>query len=177
MQKEQDVSVWLVPQTNQLLGLQQTVDDLAARFNSYSFIPHITLYHPQTLIPVQEVTQTIEQIVAGSGPIDLEFEAILWGDVFTQTFYLRYKSNQYLQSLLSKLKTKFADRIDYNLAPHLSLVYSHQMTEIDKQKQKASLNPPQTLTLDKVQIIVKDGSIIASEADVKDWKLYKEFPL
>lgn len=107
-------------------------------------------------------------------PVVLEAEGVNWGEAFTQTFYVRYKSNLQLNQLFEQIHSRLGKFIDYNLVPHLSLVYSHRITKKDKKEEITRVSFPKLLQLDRLMVIVKQGTIISREEDVLGWKVVWE---
>jgi len=166
-----DVSIWLIPEKSQELMLQKTIDDLAQKYQACSFIPHITIYYLGTALSLNEVIKIVQEETAGVQPFSINFDAIKYSDIFTKTLYIQYKIDLPLKNFYEKLKNKMVKYFDYKLSPHLSLIYKNQLAGAEKQKLIAHLNYPEVLTIDRLLIITKNGSVIKKEKDVLSWKI------
>ncbi len=51
-----DVSLWLVPIPEQEKQIQTTIDTLAKKYHAFPFIPHLTIYHFDTVSDVSRIT-------------------------------------------------------------------------------------------------------------------------
>ncbi|MBI4974018.1 2'-5' RNA ligase family protein [Candidatus Roizmanbacteria bacterium] len=172
----QDISIWLIPEKKQEDSLQKTINDLATQYGTYSFVPHITPYHLENSLPLSQVITVIERVASEPHSITLDLEGIFYSEQFTKTFYARYRISPVLQSLYEKLQISFSIH-PYQLVPHLSLIYKNNMKEEDKLKEKARIQIPRRLTLDRLMIITKKGGPISQEKDVLDWRVVKEIKL
>jgi len=172
----QDISIWLIPEKKQADSLQKIINDLATRYGAYFFLPHITCYHLNNSLPLNQITPIIERVAKECPSITLDLEGLFYSDQFTKTFFARYRISPFLQLLYEKLRKSFSSH-PYNLTPHLSLIYKNNMSEEDKQKEKARIHIPQQLLLDRLMIITEKGGPISQEKDVLDWKVIGEFRL
>jgi hypothetical protein len=175
--KHPSVSVWLVPKKEQEDRLRETIDRLAGKYNSSGFIPHISVYVLGNAAASEEVIKIVKEEVGGVVPIEIEAMMVGYSDAFTQTLYVQYKKNDSLVVFYNQLKRRLGDIQKYELNPHLSLVYSHKMSNEDKEKEMKEVDYPKMLVLDRAMVIVKDGGGIAKEEDVLDWRVELETKL
>jgi len=169
-----DISIWLVPEKSQELTLQKTIDNLAQKYQACSFIPHITVYYLGTNLSLNETIKIVEEETADVQPFSINFDAIKYSDIFIKTLYIQYRIDPPLKNLYEKIKNKMNKYFDYKLSPHLSLIYKNQLVDAEKQKIISQLDYPKVLTIDRLMIITKNGSIITKEADVLDWHIVFE---
>jgi hypothetical protein len=173
-----DISIWLVPRKDQRDNLQKIVDELSSRHKSFSFIPHITVYH---LSPTDGYSSVSNEVIAiakdvseNLKPITLSLETFSHSDEFTKTIFAKYSISSDLKILYNKFKIELYSKYPYELNPHLSLIYKNNMTTFDKEKEVAHVKVPKKLVLDTISIIVKEGGPIGQEKDVLDWKVMFE---
>jgi 2'-5' RNA ligase len=181
MEKEKfkypNVSVWLVPKEEQEEELRDVINELAERYESNGFIPHITVYFPGNSIDPKEVIRVVKDEIKGVKPIKVKGKSVGFSDEFTQTMYVAYKESDNLVVLYKRLKEHWDNTCVYKLNPHLSLAYSHKMSEEDKKREAERINYPQELVLNRIMVVVKDGGIIAEEKDILDWRVEFEAEL
>jgi hypothetical protein len=158
------------------MDLQKTIDDLARRYGTFSFVPHITLYHLGTSLPLHEVLPVIKQCSEDIRPFHLDLEGLFHSDQFTKTLYARYHISNPLQELYDGLIKPFSIH-PYELAPHLSLIYKNGMDDDLKKREEKKIKVPLQLRLDRIMVITKKGDTIAKEKDVLEWKVVREFSL
>lgn len=169
-----DISVWLVPKKSQEAQLRDTIEKLASKYGSYAYIPHITIYYLADSMKPAEVVRVVKQEVSRTKPIEVEAARIEYSDVFTETLYIQYRKNKRLSELHERLYKRFSKAYKFKLNPHLSLLYKNGMLEEDKRMEAEQISYPKTLELNRIMVIVKEGSAIAEEKDVLDWKLVYE---
>jgi 2'-5' RNA ligase len=174
--KKIDVSVWLVPEESQLRGLQKTVDELAEKYGACSFVPHLTLYHLGTDVEVSEVLRVLGGVLGRAEKVRVTAMEVGFSDNFTQTLFVRYEAGEEMRRLYERLKEEWGEVHDYELNPHLSLIYSTKMSEEEKQLEAGRVEYPE-LEMDRVVVIVREGGAIEKEVDVADWKAVQEFDL
>ena len=137
-----DVSVWLIPSNKDLLIFQPLVNQLAHKYHSYPFIPHITLYHPQTSLHPDKVVSILQKHSRHFKTIKLKSLDVSYSNIFTQTLYIKYLLSKSLSQLFDIIKPEFSKHREYHLAPHLSLLYSHHITPTQQSLEaKASATP------------------------------------
>lgn len=166
-----DVSIWLIPKKEQEEELRKTIDILSQKYGAYSFIPHLTIYHLGTSLEEDKTIQIVSEETINVKPFTLEAETIKHSDIFTKTLYVPYQVAKPLLNMYERLRNRFQSIHNYALNPHLSLIYKNNMRVEDKEKEIGNIKYPQTLDIDRVMVITKEGSTITQEKDVLDWKI------
>ena len=164
------VSIWLIPEKNQEEQLQKTINDLALTYNAFPFIPHITAYHLVEPPSLDKIKSVIEEQVRKTIPFSLNLEKLAHSTQFTKTLYAQYKISPVLEALYNNLKRCFYPTNQYELSPHLSLIYKNGMSDEDKSYELERLTVPDKLNIDRLMVITRDGEHITKDADVLDWK-------
>lgn len=168
---ETDISIWLIPKLTQRQELQNIIDELAKKYGAYPFIPHITVYYLGTSMALDQAIKILDEETVDIGSFNITAETMKYSDVFTKTLYIQYQIDPPLRNYYEKLRTRFKSAYDYQLNPHLSLIYKNNLADADKQIEIDRLSYPQILTIDQVAIITRQGSIISQEKDILDWKI------
>ena len=168
---KKDISIWLIPRTDQRKSLQKIIDDLSKKYNAYSFIPHITAYYLGTSMKLEEVITITDNATNGTRPFTMNAKNIVYSDIFTKTLYIQFEVSKQLLELYNKLKDHFNKYYEYVLNSHLSLIYKNNMDNKEKENEIKRISYPKNLTFDKIAIITRGGSIITKEKDILDWKI------
>lgn len=167
-----DMSIWLIPREDQLNFFRKIINDLAHKYNTCSFAPHVTLYSFNNNFNKEEIITGLNNYFLNEKRISLEFDGIKYSDLFTKTLYCQLKMNEQIESLYQKTKKIFLKFGDYQLNPHLSLIYKNNMSVDDKQKEIKKLTSfiPRRIIFDKLALIIRDKGPIKKEEDVLDWR-------
>lgn len=168
------VSIWLVPQKDQEIQLQNTINYLSKRYHAFSFVPHITAYRLDNVRSLDSIINLTGEIAQQSRAVSLDLENIFYSNIFTKTLYAQYKISPALQKLYNKFKEELYKTSPHEINPHLSLIYKNNMADKDKIKEMQDITVPEKLILDRLMVVTRNGSI-KSEKDVLDWKVVREF--
>src|SRR5687768_8102119 len=114
------VSYWLIPAEADKERLQQVICELAARFNGPVFEPHVTIYSGSVEKPNEAAR--ILQTISNDFPTVLPTYGVAHSEQFTKTLFIELSADPLLERLSEELKG-IASRDDYELRPHLSLLY------------------------------------------------------
>lgn len=167
-----DFSFWLIPENSQKKLLEKIIIDLSNKYKSYPFIPHVTFYHFENNQNQKEIINLLEENFANANKISVEFEKLDYSNIFTKTLYCQMKTNNQLQNLYQKAKKIFLKYGDYQLNPHLSLIYKNNMKIDDKEKEIKKIMPliPKKINFNKLALIIREKRSIKKEKDVLEWK-------
>ena len=168
---KKDISIWLVPKIEQRQLLQEVIENLAQKYNSYPFIPHITVYYLGTSMRLKEAISIVNKASTGIKRFTVNAESINYSDIFTKTLFIQYSINEHLQNLYQKLKVRFQKYSDYSLNPHLSLIFKNGMSTREKEKEIKKIFYPKSLEIDSIMVITRNGTTITKEKDVLDWEI------
>jgi len=169
-----DISLILVPIQKQENKIRETIDLLAEKYYFYPFVPHITVYHFGTTSLLNELIHFIDTSLGTAHPFNLELDNICYSDKFTKTLFANYKINSPLTHLYDTFHDEYKNIHDYQLAPHLSLIYKNNMKNEDKEKEIATLNLPKVLIIDKLCVITKENGSIVKEEDILQWNTARQ---
>ncbi|MDB6054725.1 MAG: Smr protein/MutS2 [Verrucomicrobiales bacterium] len=117
---EYKAAFWLVPSADYESILAPRILELAERFSSVPFLPHLTLWSGEWN-PGQN--QVALEKLKRSRPLQLFVEGFDSSELFTRTFFIRFQKQPELLALFEQLNTggeKTTDGFD----PHLSLLYA-----------------------------------------------------
>lgn len=168
------VAYWLTPAEPARSFFASTIAKLAARYGSPPFEPHLTVFarkkgnkNPEHILRVA---------LAGYAPIRLSLREIQCSDEFTKTVFLQFERNSSLSRLEKAFKEASSSNDEYELNPHLSLIYK-KTTEQERVALVNSLHFPfNEVLFDSAKAIVSPARIGARE-DVESWRVVAAHPL
>lgn len=165
------VSYWLVPAAADGRYFREIISDLAARFADVPvFDPHVTLYSGP-LDQRDDVEAIIAGATAGVSEVTLHTREIRRSDEFTKSLFVQFHPDDKVVSLSEALKQRSAASADYEVDPHLSLIYARLPVEV--KDQLANIPLPFTVRFHAVRAI-GHGSRVESKFDVESWRTLAE---
>lgn len=163
-------SVWLVPQEEK--ELSKIVKNLAQRYDSPAFIPHLTLLGGTT-INFDNLRSTIDEVFEDERPFVIKKTKLNQSKLFFKTVFIEFELSDTLKKLFLELSKK-TDKIGLeNFKPHISLIYK-LMPEDEKIRIIENLDVKNNFIVDSAYIVSpKKGD--ADFLDVEGWRvLYKK---
>ncbi|HWM23992.1 MAG TPA: 2'-5' RNA ligase family protein [Chthoniobacterales bacterium] len=162
------VAYWLMPAEPARSFFASVIAELAARFDAPVFEPHVTIYAGDQ--ENDNPTQALNHALAECRPFRLSVRGIQYSDEFTKTVFVQFESSPALSHLCRALQQASAGPNEYQLNPHLSLIYK-RMTLSAKIDLAASVVLPFTEVLfDSAKAIISPARV-ESRADVEDWRV------
>ena len=171
---EQIITYWLCPVEPARSELASIIRDLAQRFGAPVFEPHVTIYSADAANEKPEIA--LERIVNSCRQYALSIRGLAFSEEFTKTLYVQFAPDAALAQLTEDLRRASASPSDYELNPHLSLIYK-KMDQETKRKLVTSI----ALTFDEVVFdtvkAVLSPAEIKSRKEVEAWRLVVECKL
>ncbi|MGN6469477.1 MAG: 2'-5' RNA ligase family protein [Rhizobiaceae bacterium] len=163
-------SIWLMPAADDAESLARMVDDLAGRFGSPRFKPHLTLVEDMER-SADDLAPLVERVAAGVAPFEAPIVEIGVSDLFFRSFYARFAA----EGPLLELKRRAIDNIlpgdIAEFMPHISLAYGVAET-LEK---RSALAEAETLLLgqpvrfDRVCVVAS-----GKELPIESWAIRTE---
>jgi Cyclic phosphodiesterase-like protein. len=168
------IAYWLIPSEPARSYFQSLINDLAERYNAPEFEPHVTVH-----VGV-DCTDTVDEVLSkaarGCERIVLQSLEISGSPEFTKTLFVRLAVTTQLQWLNQSIRIAAQNSSDYQLNPHLSLLYKTISTQ-DRHLLTHSIDVPfPEVTFDSLKA-VRCVSPTQSRADVEAWRVVAEKPL
>jgi 2'-5' RNA ligase len=165
------VTYWLIPAEPARSHFHSLIQDLARRFDAPVFEPHVTLYvtEPGNENPADVLKETLGKIK----PPSLSITAINYSDEFTKTFFVEFRPEESLARLNGKLQAASASGPEYQLHPHLSLIYKTMSPETKMQLANSLRLPFDDVRFDSAKAVISPAKI-ESRADVEAWRVVAE---
>ncbi len=151
-------SIWLEPTDNDFFYLKTIIKNLAEKYNSPIFDPHVTIDSEIKKIPTNEL---IIKSMQNLSKIDIISKDLQYSNYIWKTLFIQLENNSKLQQIQDTLRNELCYSSTYNLDPHISLMYK----KLDENKKnKIILN-----TIIKSRYSFDKISIIKSSNKVENW--------
>ena len=162
------VSYWLTPAEPDRIHWDKIIRSLAAEFDAPIFEPHVTLYSA-ALNPDDHLGEIVRAAAAETPEVILEVAGISHSTQFTKTLFVEFAGNSALTNLSAELKLLSLRPGNYELKPHLSLIYAPLPPEVLKNLEH-ELSLPTHIRFDTVKAVVS-GGLTRTRADVEAWQI------
>ena len=159
------ISIWLCPDYNNELYLQNVINCLSDIHNSPRFFPHCTLASG-IKSNKHELENIIDNSIDNIGPIIVQSKRISYTNILWKTVFIELVVSKDLKSLQNSIYTEIKSNIDYKFDPHISLIYKLMPNDIKKEIIN-SLHLKNSFKMDKI-VAVKTGQ------NILDWKIIVE---
>jgi len=116
------VAFWLVPHCRERTVVQSLIIELAERFSAPVFVPHVTVYSCRRT-PGQRELAVMAALADGCRPLATRLAGVASSDRLTQALFVRLPDNPVISGLSRALHSGVPLPSDYELVPHLSLLY------------------------------------------------------
>ena len=162
------LTYWLIPAEPARSYFASVIRDLAARFDAPIFEPHLTIYG--TTMESEDGAALLQQVVADCPTYSLRLRGVGYSDEFTKTVFAEFHPNEALSRLSTNFREASMIKDDYELNPHVSLIYK-TMPPDRKAEIASSVNFPfQEVLFDSARAVISPADI-QSRADVEAWRI------
>jgi 2'-5' RNA ligase len=146
------VSFWLIPSEEDRGFFQAIRDTFSLEYKAPAFTPHVTIYSGE-YAPDESPAELIEKVTQEVQPFSLKVDKLLYTDEFTKTLFVQFQSSETLSKISQNLQFSSKNSSNFELNPHLSLIYK-QMSEETKKNLTTSLTLPKSeVFFDEVRAI------------------------
>ncbi|MGO4387645.1 2'-5' RNA ligase family protein [Microvirga sp. 2YAF29] len=115
-------SIWLMPPADQEEAFSTIARDLAKRFGSPVFQPHLTLVEDMPR-SCEELKPLAEQVASGIAPFEAPVETVEESELYYRSFYARFPVTVQLRMLKERAVDLFKVGSVEAFMPHISLAY------------------------------------------------------
>ena len=165
------LAFWLVPTEPARSYFVSLIRDFAARFDAPIFEPHVTLHGTDP--GGEDGQKLVNRVVARTKRCRLRIAGIGHSQKFTKTLFVQFDPGDEVAALSAKFRAASKSPVDYELNPHLSLIYKELPAE-EKAVIAAELNIPfREVTFDLVKAVVSPAEI-KSQSAVEAWRVVAE---
>jgi len=162
-------SLWLMPCPDDEAFLASLIGELAARFGTPIFAPHLTL-RGDTTATFEHLHDNARAAAAASQPFTEPITGIETTQSFFRAFYARFAVSAPLLGLKQRLDPQETERF----MPHVSLLYGNlpEMVKAPATTEFEQRLAGRTMTFDRI-CVVRSGQDIP----IDDWTIQASVPL
>jgi 2'-5' RNA ligase len=162
------IAYWLIPAEPAHGFFQRVIDDLACRYDAPVFEPHMTLHvgADRAASPQEVLAESARECT----PIKLKPLGILQSDEFVKTLFVQFALGAELWQATKIIRNAAQDSSEYDLKPHLSLLYKKMETAVRRELAASIVVPFSQITFDRIKA-VRCVSPTQSRADVESWRV------
>lgn len=157
-------AVWYLFDKDDENYLYEIIGNLAKKYNTPSFIPHITAYGLLD-IDLKILDKEIFKTIQGVNSFSVDVTTINFSDNFWKSFFIEILPNKHFTKINNSLTKKLSQFSKYEFLPHISLLYNH-MEKNHKQFLAESLDL-------KKFFKIKGLGIQEFSQNIDKWKLVK----
>jgi 2'-5' RNA ligase len=165
------IAHWLIPAEPAHCFFQDLINDLARRYDAPVFEPHVTIYVGANSTDALETV--LSKAAQDFTPIVLQAIEVSHSDEFIKTLFVEFGLNTKLLQLNQVLRSAAQDSSDYDLKPHLSLLYKRMSAQTRHQLARSIEVPFSQVVFDSLKA-VRCVSPTQSRADVEVWRVVSE---
>jgi len=165
------VAYWLIPSEPARGYFQSLINGLAQRYDAPEFEPHVTVHVGANC--GEAVEGVLSKVARGCEWIVLRAREIGDSSEFTKTLFVQFAVTTQLKQLHQNIRTATQDSSEYQLNPHLSLLYKTISSEHRRQLACSIEVPFPEVTFDSLRA-VRCISPTQSRADVEAWHVVAE---
>jgi len=165
------IAYWLIPSEPAHSFFQGMIKEFARRYDAPVFEPHVTVHVGANGLEIPEralliASRDCKRI--GLAPLEIDHSG-----EFIKTLFVQFDLNTKLRQLNQIIRTTAQDSSDYQLNPHLSLLYK-TMSVRDRRLLTDSIEVPfREVTFDSLKA-VRCISPTQTCADVEAWRVIAE---
>jgi 2'-5' RNA ligase len=165
------IAYWIIPTEPARSYLQNIINDLAQRYDAPCFQPHVTVHVGANC--TDTVDGVLSKAASGCEQIVLQSLDVRGSSEFIKTLFVQFAMSRQLQLLNQSICTAAQDSSDYQLNPHLSLLYKRISIQ-DRRLLMHSIEIPfSDMTFDSLKA-VRCISPTQSRAHVEAWRVVAE---
>jgi len=161
------IAYWLIPTQPARSFFQQLINDLARRYGAPPFEPHVTVHVGAN---DADVAQSAISEAARSCKINLKPLRIGQSSEFIKTLFVQFAFNTGLHQLSEMIRKTADDSSEYELKPHLSLLYK-EMPASARRELADSIKVPFSEVQFNALKAVRCISPTQNRADVEAWRI------
>ena len=162
------IAHWLIPAEPAHRFFQDLINDLARRYDAPVFEPHVTIYVGAN--GTDAVKTELSKAAQDCKPIVLEAIGVNHSDEFIKTLFVEFRLSTKLLQLNQVIRSAAQDSSDYDLKPHLSLLYKKTSAQTRRQLARSIEVPFSEVVFDSLKA-VRCVSPTQSPADVEVWRV------
>lgn len=168
------LACWLIPAEPAHSYFRSLIGDLAICLDAPEFEPHVTFY--VTKAAGENPAAVFQKELSNLKPLRLFVAGLEQSEKFTKTLYVQFNPDPALQRLSDQLRAASISQIEYELNPHLSLIYKTMTSETKRQIMNSLDLAFTEVEFDSVKAVICPARIESRE-DVESWRIVATQPL
>jgi 2'-5' RNA ligase len=168
------IAYWLIPAEPTHSFFQDLIKDIARRCNAPVFEPHVTIHVGADHVGAAE--KALSKAARECQPINLKALEIDHSGEFIKTLFVQFALNTKLRQINGTIRNAAQDLSDYELKPHLSLLYKKMPLTARRDLADSIKVPFSEVAFEKLKA-VRCVSPAQSRADVDAWRVVATKPL
>ncbi|MDQ6859930.1 MAG: hypothetical protein M3032_02060 [Verrucomicrobiota bacterium] len=164
MSSDAHIAFWLTPAAGAREFFSALIKELAERYDAPLFEPHVTL---NAGVLTEERAVEVLRNLSIRESIELEVEGIEFSARYTKTLFVQFRSTPQIEALSAELSKAVSG--DYELNPHLSLLYQELPDKTKADAARAIALAFSSVLFDRVAAVLIPSAIRARE-DVEAWQ-------
>jgi 2'-5' RNA ligase len=162
------LTYWLTPAEPAHRYFTSVISELAAQFDAPVFEPHLTVY--VTKAEDEKATESLSRALANRPPYRLSVSGIRYSGKFTKTVFVQFGPKRELTALTESLRSVSNSDREYQLQPHLSLIYQTMPDEAKAEIACSLVLPFNEIVFDCAKAIISPTPVRSRE-DVEAWRV------
>jgi len=167
-EQEAIVCYWLLPAEPARSELARIIRDLAKRFDAPTFEPHVTVH--VTSADRENPAAILERVLPAHRRYRLSVRGLNYSAKFTKTLFIQFAPDPALSRFSEELRRASASPSDYQLNPHLSLIYKTMSCDTQRDLATSIELPFSEIEFDAVKAVVSAAEI-KSRDEVEAWRV------
>jgi 2'-5' RNA ligase len=159
---------WLIPAEPERSYFAELIKEFAGRFDAPIFEPHLTLY--ATGAGNEKPGELLNHLLAETDAPVLPVSGIHFSNEFTKTVFVQFEPDGRLTELSAKFRRASACQNDYQLNPHLSLIYKTMASEMKAELAHSIRLPFDEVRFASAKAVISPAEISAPE-HVEAWRV------
>ena len=165
---EQIITYWLIPAEPARSHFASLINNLAAGFDAPIFEPHLTLY--VTKAENEDPSELLNRLLGENEAYRLSIGGIDCSDEFTKTLFVQFEPDESLIDLSVNFRRASVCQNEYQLNPHLSLIYKTMARETQNEIARSISLPFTEVRFDSAKAVISPAAITARE-HVEAWRV------
>jgi 2'-5' RNA ligase len=162
------IAYWLIPAEPAHSFFHRIINDLARRYDAPVFEPHVTLHVGADR--ADSARAALAESAHECRPIELKSLGIQQSDEFVKTLFVQFASSGELRQVNEIIRNAAQDSSQYELKPHLSLLYNKMEAAARRELANSIVLPFSEITFDRMKA-VGCVSPMQSRSDVEEWRV------
>lgn len=168
MTRQTVIAYWLIPSEPARSFFQQIINDLARRYSAPVFEPHVTVHVGADQADAAE--KALRKVARQCKLVRLTPLGIHHSNEFIKTLFVQFAMSAELRTINGIIREAPNDSTNYELNPHLSLLYKH-LPATTRSELAASMTVPfSEIPFHSLQAI-RCVSPTRCRADVESWQM------